>query len=381
MSTPKVLWLTDRSRIQAYHNCKRLRYLNYHWGGRGLERVTLGLPLINGTFIHAAFAAVLTGDSAPSVLARLETDYRASITARGVYAENNTEDFILEQLTLLKGLVLAWDAVRLPALRAEYEVVAVEQEMQWAMAPGLIDMVRCDAILRRKSDGLLFILEFKTVSSVTNDWLQQWQHNSQILANSLAVEELYGQPVGGVLIEGIVKGRRTIDRGTTSPFHGQQIQQSPLCYGYRRRTETGYDYDVDWNRGSEKVAIWEHLPIEDWVFYHLTEADRNALFVTLPAHLPVRREQERWRRQTVAQEHQIQTDLRVLETTPDDDQRTLMRDVMFPLNDDHCFRYFGHPCSFEPLCFTQAIEDDPLGSGLYQPRTPHHPTEAAEVEK
>lgn len=74
----------DRSRIQAYRNCPRLRFLNYHWEGTGLERVRLGLPLINGSFVHSVLAQVLAGTTLDSALSTARAAYTTDIESRGV---------------------------------------------------------------------------------------------------------------------------------------------------------------------------------------------------------------------------------------------------------------------------------------------------------
>lgn len=368
----------DRSRIQAYRNCPRLRFLNYHWEGTGLERVRLGLPLINGSFVHSVLAQVLAGTTLDSALSTARAAYTTDIESRGVYAEVDTDFLISEQLAMLEGISRAWIRVCLPTLRADYDVIAIEQEQQWPVGADLVDMVRCDGILRRKADGLLFILEFKTVADISGDWVKSWQHNSQVLANTLAVEHAYQESVEGVLLIGLSKGRRLLDRGTTSPFYGRKTQNSPFCYGYRATVKSTGEpiYETSWSRNAQKVAIWEEMPIEEWLT-HFTDEDLAALFVTVPL-APVRREQERWQRQTVAQETAIAEALTFYKSVPDA-EKALALDSLFPMNDDHCYRYFGSPCSFEDLCFNAQVESDPLGSGIYQKRTPHHTTELEAV--
>jgi hypothetical protein len=129
-------WLVDRSRIQSYHDCKRLRFLNFHWGGTGLERRALGLPLLNGGQLHNGLAGLLTGKTIAETMAAVAADYRSIVAERGIVSEdpNVVEHLINEQLTLLEGLLRAWQMVRLPAILAEYEVVSVELEQPWPIA-------------------------------------------------------------------------------------------------------------------------------------------------------------------------------------------------------------------------------------------------------
>lgn len=374
-------WLVDRSRIQAYQDCKRLRWWNFHHGKTGLERKAFGLPLLNGSALHDGFAQLLSGHPIDAIVADVATNYRAAIATRGVAHEDpaSAEHLVAEQLTLLEGLLRAWAQVRLPALRAEYDVVAIEQEMPWLMGADIVDMVRCDALLRRKVDGILFIQEFKSLTSVSEGWIEQWEHNSQLLANTRAIETMMKEPIGGVLIEGILKGRRATDKAVMSPFRGSITQQSALCYGYKHETkERAIVYDTSWAKNATKVASWEEMPIDEWIAKVMTEADLISMFIPLPPIRPVGRELNRWQRQTLAQESRIRADVAVAhEVVESGDENAIeaVLDDRFPQNHNHCYRYFGHPCAFAALCFDAQVEADPIGSGLYVRRTPHHATE------
>jgi hypothetical protein len=118
--------------------------------------------------------------------------------------------------------------------------VAIEKEMKWEMGGGVIDQIRCDLLARRRSDGGLFYFEWKTTTTGGDEWAKQWEHNTQLLLNTLAIEEVLGERCEGVIIEGLVKGRRKIDDSISSPFFGRKIQQSPLCYGWKNPTTGAY---------------------------------------------------------------------------------------------------------------------------------------------
>lgn len=380
--------------MASYQECHRLRYLTYHYGGKGLQRTSLGLPLINGDFVHLALARLIQGEDLNDVLSNLKEKYEAAVTSRGLAGEVDIEFLINEQLCLLEGLVRAWVRVRLKEILSEFLVVDVEREMAWKMAPDVTVMLRLDAVLRRKRDGLLFIKDYKTLSAIyDSDWGKRFEHDSQLLCYSLAAEELYGEPIGGLLMEGLIKGKRAKDRSQTSPFLDQVIQQSPLCYAYESRDKNTHLplYEKSWGKGTIKVPVWELKGgIEAWLTTEWSDLDLQDLFLVLPPIRPVRRDQERWRNQVTAQERNLVLDLaavkrlhdEALEGSPNDtdyEERWEIYyaslDEYFPQNHNHCFRYFGHPCAMERLCFTEEIENDPFGSELYQTRVPHHSTE------
>lgn len=356
----------DRSRIQAYLECKRLRYLRYHFPDetgkrRGIVPKVKGRPLVNGAFNHKAIELHLTGTELDEAIAY----------ATGAYLlECGKEpEEVREQLCLLEGLVRAWVRYRLPRILAEYEVVSVEEELDWPLDCQIVDMVKCDVLLRRKSDGMLFILEFKTTGDASGWWRDQWRHNTQVLANTLAIQEVRGEPVGGMLIEGMVKGKFKADTAKSSPWFKQDIQHSILCYAYKEEVDGEWVYSTSYHAKKQKVAVWEEMTPKEWVEM-LDQEELESLFAPMQPMKPRLVDLLRWRRQTLHQEKLIELDLMMVDEHGDD-----ALDERFPKNDAHCFRYFGHPCPYEPLCFNAEVEADPIGSGKYEWRKPHHETE------
>lgn len=372
----------------AFQNCPRLRYLTYHYAGKGLQRRSLALPLINGDFVHLALARLLTQEPLDDVIQDLSSKYRDAVMVRGIQGVDTTFQ-INEQLCLLEGLVRAWDRVRKPSLLAEFEIADTpETEHEWELAPGIIVMVRMDAPLRRKRDGLLFIKDWKTTGGIYGpDWGLKYEHDSQILCYLSAAEAIFKEPIGGLLMEGILKGKRAIDKSSTSPFQGQRIQQSDLCYGFKvREKSTGlFFFERGWTKYGEKFPVWD-MPggIKEWLASEWSELDCQELFIPLPAIRPTKRELERWRRQMVHQEmamfwevEQVEGLRRIAVSTGTNmawEAYDFALDAAFPQNRDYCYRYNG-PCSMHDACFVEEVGEDPIASGLYQERVPHHSTE------
>jgi hypothetical protein len=369
----------DRSRMGAYQNCPRLRYLTYHARGTGLSPVGTSLALTLGSAFHAITAALRLGQSPAVVIAAAAAEFRAALLATPRLDGDEVAPWVIdEQVRLLEGMAWAWVRTRLPAIQAEFDVVAIEHELLWELAPGIEVMVRGDALERRRADALLFYREFKTTSSGDGEWAKQFDTNSQILSNVLAFQEVLHEDISGVIIEGVIKGRRALDRAKASPFNGLRLQQSAFCYGYRY---PGDRYLTEWARGATKVRSWEVTDARTWVYEVMDEAECASQFSVVPPILPRPDTLARWRRQMLAQESHI---ARALETLAlpgfsSIEALALVRqdilDAVFPLNDDHCHRYFGYPCPYKDVCFDPVIGRDPLGSGLYVRRVPHHTTE------
>lgn len=339
----------------------------------------MGLPLINGDFVHLALARLIQGEDLETVLADLSAKYREAVSSRGVDAQNDFDDTFLinEQLCLLEGLVRAWDRIRKPAILDEFFVIDVEKQHRIHLADDIVQNIRFDLVLRRKRDGRLFVKDYKTMGAVYDgDGGKKYEHDSQILSYTFAAEQIYKERIGGLLMEGLIKGRRAKDKSTTSPFYDQFIQQSPLCYAYKVPIVKGYNdfvYEKSWSRGAEKAPVWEMKGgVEHWLATEFSDLDLQELFIVNNPFRPVQRDIDRWVRQAVAQERDVRHAHETLDALEGDDHLDAL-DVLFPQNHAHCFRYFNHPCAMERLCFTEEIEADPLGSGLYQKRIPHHP--------
>jgi hypothetical protein len=275
----------------------------------------------------------------------------------------------------------AWHQHRLPHILGEYEILDAEVEFPHVLTEGLEQMVRLDARMRHREMGGLEILEFKTVSSPSYDWEQQWERNLQIITNSRGVEQFYGERCEGVKIEGLVLGMRRMENAKSSPFKGLKIRDTPYCYAWK--TKDAFDNTV-YERSYQAARIWKKCAIYDepgmtptkWVAT-FTEKELNNLFVPRPSVRPVPRLVERWRQQTVAQELRIHAALDKYEMLMAEGLEWEAEEVLyrtFPQHVGACKKYHA-PCAFEDACFDDGIGKDPVGSGLYQIRVPHHTAE------
>lgn len=343
---------TDRSRIATYQKCPRKRWLHYHAGeeGLGYERVSLSLPLAAGQFFHSVAAVVLKGGDPALAIADAIATFRSDVAARGIEGVYSAE----EEAYMLEALAWMWVKRRLPAILDEYDVVETEKEYLWPIGDGIDVMVRCDCLLRRKADKALFLLEFKTTRAFTPLWASQWNFNSQINSNLQAMEEIKGERVEGVIIEGLLK--------------------SPMLARYWVKPDG--TISLKGHRGWELHEAKELGAPKEWAEHPIwTDMDRDSLFNTLMPKRPVTAQLQRWRRQTVAQEDHIAGAVlmvRGLSGEPELQQAAL--DAGFPMYDDACMTY-GHPCDFMDICYKEEVRLDPVGSGLYMVRVPHHAPE------
>jgi hypothetical protein len=367
--------LVDRSRITTFHRCPRERFLGYHFGGQGIARTGMSLPLVGGIAYHSAFENILKGGDLDTVIAETLATYETEVRARGIYGidDSHMEFLIAEQSRLLDGLVRGWVATRMPLFLDRFEIHAIEQEFAFHLSPEIIQMMRLDVIARRRSDGMLFIPDFKGTGTAANYWREGFKHNDQVNSYILAVQETLQERVGGMVIEGLIKGQRKEDTALSSPFHGKEVQYSPFCYGYKHATSGEVQTEYTNRKGFVKIASWDHFTTTEWMEKMGEETVRDQ-FLVMEIPSPEKRELERWRRQTVKQELRIANGIKLLDLSANEEMREEVLDEYFPQTRSNCHRFNSH-CPFEVVCYDGIVESDPIGSGFFQPRESHHELE------
>lgn len=273
----------------------------------------------------------------------------------------------------------------------------------------IVLMFRPDALVREKLTGDLYVISWKTAStfgaytvnscntdmqSMSEVWGIQQQYKET--ANSVAggFEEDAKADFGELRIEGVlylfaVKGQRKLD-----DFLGFKTQRTHLAYCWKKLQPDEFGiHDFAWKynyvddegknrvlgKGWKLVPVWQEYPggVKQWI------ADLSARSIQprnidpfeslFPQMLPVSRradEIESWRRQTASNEGRVRQRVRAMEQDGSDE----VLDREFPQSTARCFDYQSR-CSFYECCFTPAVKADPLASGLYQIRTPNHPSE------
>ena len=170
------------------------------------------------------------------------TSYREEAEARGMDVEQGAVEgaVIEEQSAYIEAVTHAFARVRLPHWQKEYDLIECEQEDRVPLSDDVTLAVRADAIVRRKADGRMFVVNFKTVGSADERWMRQWEVDMQLMTELLAAERRHGGEFGGVIIEGIVKGARVKVDAHLSEVRdsGKEvagvITRNKLLYGYKR---------------------------------------------------------------------------------------------------------------------------------------------------
>jgi hypothetical protein len=418
-----MFMLTDRSRILEWQRCPRARYLSYHYDGTGLASTRFAVPLATGAFIHEGLAVLLGGGDVEDAVLVATEKYRAHarsyIGAQGVN-DDRYDYLIAEQTALTEALLRVYALKQLPGLLSEFEVVRIEKEYEYEIAPGIVLMVRVDALLKQRATGDLYVMSFKTDKGKDiAGKVAEARHDIQGLTEPLAVEKAgEGQPFG-VKMEFLIKGEwKEDERGS-----GIRLQDSYLVRPWSRPGPvTGTDYAWSyywectephvqvWKNGRhvtceghkthglgetwKRVPIWEHMPIKDWIAMlasgQIQPEAGDPLELARIVSTPVpfyRNDSESNSRlvQLAAQEIGVEERLvAVADMQKEGLSLSHALNLAFPQHDRACNHpyskddNFPYTCQFYQLCWEGNAEENlrnpyPLG---YRRRTPHHEPEA-----
>jgi hypothetical protein len=362
--------------------------------------VAQSLPLATGIHVHDALAQLMRVVQEQGQVERVfvrgvvqavTSTYRAECAARGFQEVEHSEQVaqvIQEQACLIEGLVWGFYRTLLPWVLAEFTVEAVEREIELPVGCtcGLGDkvgsfadhdgrqcggvgvMIRPDLVLRRKSDGVLGIADFKT--SAYPSEIKEEDHLMQLVLNGVGVEKEFGEPCTHHYLIGLHKGKREADRGDTL-----KRQRSPLCYLYYRPQDPPFQptptYQAKYTRerGFGRVPVWEcqfegeGSAVEKWVMDRMSaEEVGEVVSVVGPQQRPDFLIDEVLR-EVVAEELDVQQKLGLLARGEGELPELFRRSW-------DCWE-FGKPCEFLPICKKEPGWEAPL-AGRYERRKPHH---------
>lgn len=414
--------LADRSRYQrGTAECQRARYWEYEYKGIGIRSKADALPLATGKTVHEAIAQLMRvvkneGHIPDRIFVRNVVRaavelYQASCGKHG-FQEDDIQGneqiawVVKEQATLIEGLVWAFYRSVLPWIVEEFEVVAVEQEIEFPLGctcglgdgvggfadhdsrpstvgeyegdtgscAGIGFMIRPDLVLRRRSDAALVVGEFKT--NAYPGEISDSDHILQMTLMGKGVEKEFGEACTGHYLFGLYKGVRKADKGEKL-----KRQQSPLCYLYYRpadppMTKEEYRAGYTRERGFGRVPTWqcftadergEASPVEYWV---MDVMDAQEAGECVGINGPMMREvylEEDILQEVLAEELDVLQKLEAMERGEIGLQQAFRRSW-------NC-KVYGRLCPYLPLCKKEAGWDAPIESGKYEKREPHHTAE------
>lgn len=395
--------LTSRSRNLDYRRCNRSRWELHERSGTGFEPVRQAVPLVTGVGVHRGLGALLAtriGSSARFSAEEIDlgasiavVDYEKSCKDRGLQLDElESQSYVFnEQRALVEALVRLGAMRVIPRLLETYEVLEVEEmDKRVLYTPPVSGWLRDvnnfritwrsipDALLRKRDDGQLYLLSWKTCGELPKDdearvdmqgvseaWgiqerLDNIYHKHADPADPIwgFVHDLAEPPkIRGVQMVYLVKGQRregSADAMAQSGATKLYKTASPLIYGYQ---DQSFPPKLAWaskwkcssphpmrkskwypsgecpgdgrnhQRGDDwaSFSVWDTIGVKAWMemldLGQVTPEAGDALDVQWTLPVPNFRTQEQigdWLAQTRAQEIRIARDLLALRQLEED---------------------------------------------------------------
>lgn len=211
----------SNSEIQSFKDCRRKWYLNYYRHLVPTKKKWTG-PLPLGTRVHAAL------DDYYSLGTPLLDAYALHFAADQDQAEiDGTPAEELESEGELGRIMLEGylDWVADEGIDADYEMISTEQELSVPMLDGEVELRgKLDMRVRRRSDGVRLLRDFKTVGGSFQQWNATAHLNEQVLTYMLlehAQNTETDNRIEGAVFTLLKKVRRTAK--ANPPFYDQII--------------------------------------------------------------------------------------------------------------------------------------------------------------
>lgn len=381
-------FLFSNTSTKDWKQCRRKFYLRYLYEGRGLTGVYVDEDLLFGSLIHTGMEHLWLGDV--GVVPRLRHQLQDALLNDPIWnmflVGGEREEKAKEWGRLLMGMLYAAHQEIIPYFKRGYELKWVEADaVKWLRNhPRRIGlMAKPDTLL--EGDGVmghpgLGYLEWKTAKAVDGMWAKQWVRNPQTWTGAITLEAAAGIRPEWFTVVGLVKGNE---------YKGRRV--SPFCWAYWRNPAIAVkgekpepDQEVEaadgsrWRWAYTAKKGWmrrstDDFPggLEQWIASLPWDVVRSQFAITEPIEIE-------W---DLAEEWVRNQNASLGETVEKFSTGALDVDTAFPRELSECeVGAYGKPCTFRELCHNAAVGKDPIGSGKYMWRRPHHQIEVSILE-
>lgn len=346
---------TDRSRIEKDWYCPRAGYWNYRYKGRGIVAAGGGFDRDFGTIVHDGVEGEIQGK--PSI--QIASDKAIALVKK----HNGDEQQQQQWGAIAYGMVAGFMRSVWPKMLEESSLFRVESEMDLMLTHDLLFQAKPDLLMRNHATGQLWNWNPKTTGWINDQWVQSWQKAPQVQLEALASEVHLGEPIAGSYILGLYKGRKYDGRQTSVFAWGWRAEELPGILNAQ------FSYEEQRRKGWSRFLTTEYPGgVGAWVA-NMPEEILRAQFVQTDPIFMRRDVTDRLVAQIIARENQIAEALK----DGDPDQETL--DTVFPQHFDKCTPAFGFNCEYANACWVPWIKNDPIASGQFTWREPHHAAE------
>ena len=305
----------------------------------------------------------------------------------------------------------------------------------------LVYQARIDAILEDRTNKDVYAWSLKTANAVDSRKKKFHEHDSQGMAESWVLDQmlaeqkatasritegiarlLFGPKITmqtgipplpshctGVIMCFLLKGKTWEEDPEYEGEPGLEYTNSPLVRGYRRQVgnETQYAHSKKFpnpenksgygylGKGWEPFYPWQHMKIDKWIdMISETATDHQTgqqIYVIQPEcgdvlekqawqPMPYIREQtevDAWVEQTVEEEKRILGTVASISCEDKELVQYHQTDLAATFKQVRAACHYPLDCPCLPICFDAQTASDPLATGRFKYRTPHHETELA----
>lgn len=347
----------SRSSHEEYRSCPRRFYYKYLYAGTGFDSRLPPLALAIGLTVHKGMEVLMKVGNVEDAVCATRAEWE-KVVAPGRDVPS-LEYPLLEGQHLCEGLVRGWFRSRYEPFMEEYEVLMVEKEVKALLAPNVRLNARADAVIRSRVDGRAYVLNWKTTQN-PNDWTSQWEHDVQMWTEALVMEDVLGEKIPGVIVEGLSKG-----------VYREGMTHSPLIYGWKLETGSSTIFSAKYQR-FRKEEPWVKFPVwtrgggvPEWVYF-IPKEICDEQFVTSRPIMKNDAVVEDWIRQVVRMETDVEY---ILGAESEQDRLDFFWQNWKKLN---CQR-----CTFEGVCKGLLTVEGLVENGTVKERVDHHASEEA----
>lgn len=346
----RIIYLEDRSGAETDDQCGMKYWWNRLEGGKGIVPKADQLALMVGKQSHEDLAnlAEMT-DISKGALQEVVAGHLANLTD-----DDRANTPAMELLYRRLGWFVAFGLFVEPKIRARYEDIGIEKEIILDRDP-LYVPCQPDRLLKSRAHDTIHYLEYKSTISASLKWQQSWTFAIQMHIGIKAASEEIEQKVHYGQVMGMMKG-----------YAKDGKLRHPYVWAYynHQRNEWSAEYHagMDW----VLMPVWEYPDgIVAWV-EKLGEEVANSQFPLSPPIFLDERKLDEW----VLRRLRRQRAVRLVKGNCQIDLGK--RAIYFERRLRSCRPPFGDPCPYLLCCHNAQAELDPIGTGAYVPRQPHH---------
>lgn len=353
-----IIYLENRSAAETDDVCGMKYWWSQEEGGSGIVHKTEAEALTVGREIHEDMEALATMENLSVFHLEELCESLLNMTPVAVKEDIRAKERLYRRL----GWIAAWGLYIEPKIRERWETILVEGELILDRDP-LWVAVTPDRVLRHKKDGFLKYMEFKSTITANQKWISSWKYAIQLHLGMKAIEEEFDrkkQPlkISFAEVVGLMKG---------DVKNGHLLH--PYVWAYHN-TRTGA-WSCKYERASEWVPlpVWEYPHgIVKWVEFCGEETAIQQFPTTAPVTINERMV-EQWCSRRLSRQ------VEVAEVREECQKNYDARIIYFEPRTRNCRPPFGDLCPYLGLCWNASMQLDPMKTGDYKKRVPHHELE------